>query len=68
MNVRELIERLQRCDPDLPVRIAYREPNTRWAWSPASLCDVVSVGTDNAAKGTRVLVANVDMPSLVLPR
>lgn len=64
MNVRELIERLQRCDPNLPVEIAYREPNTRTPF----VCDVVSVGTDNAAKGTRVLVANVDMPSLVLPR
>ena len=64
MNVRELIERLQRCDPDLPVRIAYREPNTRTPF----VCDVVSVGADNAAKGARVLVANVDMPSLVLPR
>ena len=66
MNVRELIERLQRCDPDLPVRIAYREPNTRWAWSPASLCDVVSVGTDNAPRA-EVLISNRDLP-LILPR
>lgn len=66
MNVRELIERLQRCDPDLPVRIAYREPGRPSAGT--FLDAIVSVGTDNAAKGTRVLVANVDMPSLVLPR
>ena len=62
MNVRELIERLQRCDPDLPVRIAYREPNTRTPF----VCDVVSVGTDNAPRA-EVLISNRDLP-LILPR
>ena len=64
MNVRELIERLQRCDPDLPVRIAYKEPGLPNAGTV--LDAIVSVGTDNAPRA-EVLISNRDIP-LILPR
>ena len=62
MNVRELIERLQRCDPDLPVRIAHHEPET----GETALDAIVSVGTDNAPR-PEVLISNRELP-LILPR
>jgi hypothetical protein len=65
VKVSELIERLQRCDPDLPVMVAYQDETAVPA--PQVVLDgVVSVGTDNAPR-SRVLIANADMPSLTLP-
>ena len=65
MKVSELIERLQRCDPDDPVMLAFGNPGAVPP-GPVVLDEVVCVGTDNAPR-SRVLVSNEDMPSLTLP-
>ncbi len=66
MKVSELIERLQRCDPDLPVMLAYGDPGAVPP-RPVVLDEVVCAGADNPPGGRRVLISNEEMPSLVLP-
>ena len=66
MNVRELIERLQRCDPDDPVEIACTFGPSGRQWFRE---DIVSVGRHNDGVNAKpaVLVSNQGLP-LTLPR
>ena len=64
MNVRELIERLQRCDPDLPVRIMQANSQGLYEVPPG---EIQSVGTDNVPR-PQVIITDVDDPTLALPR
>lgn len=68
MKVWELIDLLRRCDPDLDVRIAWKEDRRPLQRDlPAQLDEVASVGTDNAPPRPAVLLSNWATPSLVLP-
>ena len=65
MNVRELIERLQRCDPDDRVEIACTFGPSGRQWFRE---DIVSVGRHNGVNASAkpaVLVSNQSIPLIL---